>query len=127
MKSGSLNLLEPPGSVQTCTGIVLSLSLSFLSYGNHIDFGVPLVSYPMGIAVFYSVLKRLKREGKLSPLPTLVVSNARHLISMFSVHLLGLIARYRDDMILTFFQLFFYRKLLTFIQCQFTNILVTSH
>jgi len=120
MKSESLNLLESPGPVQTCTGIVLSLPsplpLPSLSYGNHIDFGVPLVSYPMDIAVFYSVLKRLEREGKLSPLPTVDVSNARRLIT-----------RYRDDVILTLFQLFFYRKLLIFIQCQFTNILVTSH
>jgi len=93
MKSGSLNLLEPPGPVQTCTGIVLSLPLPLLlpslSYSNNIDIGVPLVSYPMEIVVFYSVLKRLEREGKLSPLPTVDVSNARCLISMFSLHLRG--------------------------------------
>jgi len=66
------------------------------------DFEVPLVSHPMDTAVFYPVLKRLECEGKHSPLPIVYVSNASHLISMFSAHLRGLIARYREDLILTF-------------------------
>jgi hypothetical protein len=107
MKSGRLSILETSGSVQICTGIALSLllplSLPSLSYGNHMDFGVPLVSYPVDTAVFYPILKWLECEGKHSPSPSVDVSNARHLISMFSVHLRGLTARYRDDLIFTFF------------------------
>jgi hypothetical protein len=101
MKSGRLNLLEPSGPVQICTGIALSLLLPLpsLSYGN---FGVPLVPYPTDTAVFYPVLKRMKCEGKHSP-PIVDISNARRLISMFSLHLCGLIDRYRDDLTLTIF------------------------
>ena len=105
IKSGSLNLLEPSGPVQACAGITLSLLLLLplpsLSYGNHMDFGVPLVSYPMDTALFFPVLKRLECDIKHSPSPIVDVSNASRLISMFSVHLRGLIASNRDDLILT--------------------------
>jgi len=66
------------------------------------DFGVPLASYPMDTAVFYPALKRLDCEGKHSLSSSVDVSNASRLISKFSVHLRGLIARYRDDLNLTF-------------------------
>jgi hypothetical protein len=103
MKSGGLNLLEPSGPLQTCTGIVLSLTLPYRFYGKNMEFGVPLISYPMDTAVFSPVFKRLERKGEHSLSPSVDVSNARRLISMLSAHLRGSTARYRHDLILTFF------------------------
>jgi hypothetical protein len=67
------------------------------------EFGVALVSYPVDTAVFDPILKRLECDVKHLPSPSVDVSNASRLISMFSVHLRGLIARYRDGLILNFF------------------------
>jgi hypothetical protein len=52
MKPGDLNLLESSRPLQNSTGIILSLPLPSLFYGNHMDLGILLVSYTMDTAVF---------------------------------------------------------------------------
>ena len=61
------------------------------------EFGAPLLSYPMDTAVFSPVLKRPEREGEHSPSPSVDISNVRRLMSRFSLQLRGLIAGYSDD------------------------------
>jgi len=42
MKSGSLNLLEPSGPVQTCTGIALPTLITYTKFTEHVRFYLPL-------------------------------------------------------------------------------------